>query len=67
MVLQIRDNLPEMDERVYKGEIRLLIPFAGRIFIELNGFQKEGYLDSKEEEKTIESSPIRKGFDNSPS
>jgi len=65
MAFQIRDNLPDMDERIYKGEIRLLIPFAGRIFIELDGFQEEGSLDSKKEDRPSESRIIRKSIDHS--
>lgn len=66
MAFQIRDNLPDMDERIYKGEIRLLIPFADRILIELDGFQGEGSLDSKKGDRPIESRIIRKGIDHSP-
>ena len=64
MAFQIRDNLPEMDGRVYKGEIRLLIPFAGRILVELDG-SKEGLLTEKEEDNPIESRIIRKSIDHS--
>ena len=65
MAFQIRDNLPDMDNRIYKGEIRLLIPFAGRIFIELDGFQREGSLTREEEGSPIESRIIRKSIDHS--
>ena len=67
MVFQISDNLPDMDGRVYKGEIRLLIPFADHIFMELKKFQIGGSLAIKEEDNPIESRIIRKSLDHSPS
>lgn len=66
MTFQIRDNLPEMDRRIYKGEIRLLIPFAGRIFRELDRL-KAGSMGAKEEDSLIESRTIRKGLDHTTS
>lgn len=66
MSFQIRDNLPAMDERIYKGEIRLLIPFAGRIFNELHRFRADSMV-RKEEDDLIESRIIRKSLDHSTS
>ena len=66
MSFQIRDNLPAMDERIYKGEIRLLIPFAGRIFNELDRFRADSMV-RKEEDDLIESRIIRKSLDHSTS
>jgi len=66
MSFQIRDNLPAMDGRIYKGEIRLLIPFAGRIFNELDRF-RAGSMVRKEEDNLIESRIIRKSLDHSTS
>ena len=65
MTFQIRDNLPDMDERIYKGEIRLLIPFADRIFTELSGFNGEGPLAIKKEDSSIEGRIICKSLDHS--
>lgn len=67
MSFQIRDNLPEMDKRIYKGEIRLLIPFADNIFMELKGFQPESSLAIKEEDNPIEGRIVRKSIDHSSS
>ena len=67
MAFQIRDNLPDMDGRIYKGEIRLLIPFADNIFMEVKEFQIEGSLAIKEEDNPIEGRIIRKSLDYSPS
>ena len=66
MTFQIRDNLPAMDGRIYKGEIRLLIPFAGRIFNELDRFREDS-MTGKEEDSLIESRTIRKSLDHSTS
>ena len=67
MTFQIRDNLPAMDGRIYKGEIRLLIPFADNIFVELKGIQNESSLAIKKEDNLIEGCIIRKGFDHTTS
>ena len=63
MTFQIKDNLPNMDGRIYKGEIRLLIPFADNIFRELKGFQIEDSLTKKEEDNQIEGRIIRESLD----
>ena len=67
MTFQIKDNLPDMDGRVYKGEIRLLIPFADNIFMELKRIRGESSLAIQEEDKPIESRSIRKSLDHTSS
>ncbi len=67
MSFQIRDNLPEMDKRIYKSEIRLLMPFAGIIFSELGRLkEEESPLTKKKEHNLIESLTISKSLDHSP-
>jgi hypothetical protein len=67
MSFQIRDNLPDMDGRVYKSEIRLLIPFADNILLELKEIHGKSSPAIKKEDNPIEGRIIRKSIDHTTS
>jgi hypothetical protein len=54
-----------MEGRIYKGEIRLLVPFAERIIIEPSGSAYEDSLNKDQEEVSFESCIVRESINHS--
>jgi len=63
---RITDNLPDLNGRVYREEVRLLARIAHELLSGLTEERGEGTLGRTEEVRPRESRPIRQGVDGPP-
>jgi hypothetical protein len=63
MRFQITDNLPDLSDRVYKEEVRLLLPIAGSLLRKLTGSARRDIVADAKEVWPHEDRAVREGID----